>query len=55
MTGRPASEQQPTGTREQAAYRLYLDHTMDCLDCDGPAGCAPGAELRQAWRDQRGH
>ncbi|MFF6925860.1 hypothetical protein [Streptomyces californicus] len=54
MTGRPAREQ-PTETREQAAYRQYLDHTLDCLDCDSPTGCAPGAELRQAWRDQRGH
>lgn len=54
MTG-PAREQRPTETREQTAYRLYLDHTMDCLDCDRSDGCTPGAELRQAWRDERGH
>ncbi len=61
-TARPPSAGQPVSrvaTRVVAAdgqahvaYRHYLDHSQNCLDCDDGA-CDTGATLWKAYREAR--
>lgn len=43
--------------RYQEAYRVYMDHLMDCLECPPDptdVRCETGVRLQQAWVDARG-
>ncbi|MDX3746712.1 hypothetical protein [Streptomyces sp. AK08-02] len=40
-------------TRSQAAYRTYISHGTECLDCGETARCTVSAELWQAYSEAK--
>jgi hypothetical protein len=39
-------------TPKQRKFRAYMDHSMDCEDCDyGNRRCPVAQEIWDAWRD----
>ena len=41
-------------TPKQRKFRAYMDHSMDCEDCDyGNRRCPVAQEIWDAWRDLR--
>ncbi|MFM9563232.1 MULTISPECIES: hypothetical protein [Streptomyces] len=40
-------------TRSQTAYRAYIDHGTECLDCDGTTKCVLSDELWRAYGEAK--
>ncbi|WP_156727861.1 hypothetical protein [Streptomyces apocyni] len=41
-------------TRAQTAYRVYLDHSVECTACrTEPLPCAEGRRLAEVWKTAR--